>query len=343
MPEISVIVPVYRAEAFLEDCLSSILKQTFSDFEILAVDDGSPDGSAEICRRYAQMDSRVRLLRQENAGQSAARNHGLREAKGRWICFVDSDDAIHPQMLELLYRAATENGCPISQCRMLESPEYPENFDGPRQGACTVLPMDEETIAALLDRDEYPGWVSCAKLIRRELIEGYPFREGRVYEDNEAVCRWIVAAGKIADIPDKMYYYRTNPDSTTKSSFSRKKLDYLWALESILVFYSELGWPQVRNRFLDRYVHASADHYLQAKRTPGLEREAGRMERSTVRFLIRQRLSLTGEQIVVLLDAMHPRLLCVFWKLCGLARTAKQEGFSALIKKVRKLLGGKSV
>ena len=241
MAEVSIIVPVYKAEAYLHDCIGSILSQTFSDFELLLVDDGSPDNCLAICREFAAKDSRIAVFHQENQGQAAARNLALSHAKGGWLCFVDSDDTIHPQMLELLYKAAKESGADISQCRMVEALKQPEDFLRRRCGDFQVYDMEEDMLVDLFDREEYPGWVACAKLIRRELVEGYPFTAGRVYEDNEAVCRWIIRAGKLADIPEDMYFYRGNPDSTTQKAFSRKRLDYLWALESILRFYGEKG------------------------------------------------------------------------------------------------------
>ena len=108
MPEISVIVPVYKAEAYLHACIDSILSQTFSDFELILVDDGSPDGCGAICDDYASRDGRVQVIHQENQGQAAARNCALAVAGGEWICFVDSDDAVHPQMLERLRQAAAD-------------------------------------------------------------------------------------------------------------------------------------------------------------------------------------------------------------------------------------------
>ena len=101
MAAISVIVPIYKVEAFLHRCVDSILAQTFADFDLVLVDDGSPDGCGAICDDYAARDSRVRVIHQKNQGQAAARNHALAAAKGDWVCFVDSDDAVHPQMLEL--------------------------------------------------------------------------------------------------------------------------------------------------------------------------------------------------------------------------------------------------
>ena len=101
MPEISIIVPVYRAEKYLNACVDSILRQTYADFELVLIEDGSPDQSGAICDEYAQKDDRVRVIHQPNQGQAAARNHALPMTQGRWLCYVDSDDMIHPQMLEI--------------------------------------------------------------------------------------------------------------------------------------------------------------------------------------------------------------------------------------------------
>lgn len=139
MPEISIIVPVYQAEAYLTDCIDSILNQTFQDFEVLLVDDGSPDHCGEICEDYARKDGRIRVIHQTNQGQAAARNHAMAIARGRWLCFVDSDDAVHPQMVELLYRQVKEGNAAVSMCAMLESAALPENFLRP--GRRSLLPI----------------------------------------------------------------------------------------------------------------------------------------------------------------------------------------------------------
>lgn len=319
MADISVIIPVYQAERYLHDCIDSILSQTFSDFELLLVDDGSTDGSLAICREYAEKDSRILVFSQENQGQAAARNLALKHAKGDWLCFVDSDDCIHRQMVQLLYDAAQKSGASISQCRMLEAEALPEDFDRPRRGDFQVYEMEEATLAALFDRGEYPAWVSCAKLIRRELVEGYPFTPGRVYEDNEAVCRWVCQAGKLADLNEELYFYRGNPNSTTKAAFSKKRLDYLWALESILRYYGELGYRALQRRFCDLYANTAADYYRNC-----LGRE-WRVEAETIRktakkMFLQDRIPLTKRQFEILLDAFHPKLMPGYWILEAAAR-----------------------
>ena len=320
MPEISIIVPVYRAEKYLNACVDSILNQTYSDFELVLIEDGSPDQSGAICDEYAQKDDRVRVIHQPNQGQAAARNHALPMTQGKWLCYVDSDDAIHPQMLEHLHRAAEKSGAGISMCQFLEAPEPPEDYEQPAEFSYTLLTMDEKTLTELHDRDQYPGWVACAKLIRRELVEGYPFHTGRVYEDNEAVTRWLLPAKTLAMIPTQLYFYRTNPESTTKSQFSLKRLDYLWALESMISYFQSVGFHTLAQRFVERYVEAAASACY------GVRNELKRPERANgiladvQRFLRRENLKLTRRERLSLLEAAHPNAMGRFWSVAEKVR-----------------------
>ena len=320
MPEISIIVPVYRAEKYLNACVDSILNQTYSDFELVLIEDGSPDQSGAICDEYAQKDDRVRVIHQPNQGQAAARNHALPMTQGKWLCYVDSDDAIHPQMLEHLHRAAEKSGAGISMCQFLEAPEPPEDYEQSAEFSYTLLTMDEKTLTELHDRDQYPGWVACAKLIRRELVEGYPFHTGRVYEDNEAVTRWLLPAKTLAMLPTQLYFYRTNPESTTKSQFSLKRLDYLWALESMISYFQSVGFHTLAQRFVERYVEAAASACY------GVRNELKRPERANgiladvQRFLRRENLKLTRRERLSLLEAAHPNAMGRFWSVAEKVR-----------------------
>ena len=114
MPRISVIVPVYKVEQFLPACVQSILGQTFADFELILVDDGSPDGCGALCDAYAGQDGRVRVIHQKNGGLSAARNSGIAAAKGELLAFVDSDDLLHRRMLEVLAESCRSTGLPVA-------------------------------------------------------------------------------------------------------------------------------------------------------------------------------------------------------------------------------------
>lgn len=335
MPEISMIVPVYKAERYLPACIDSILNQSFSDFELILVDDGSPDACGAICEEYAARDSRIRVLRQENQGQAAARNHALEIAGGKWICFVDSDDLIHPGMVEALYDAVKDGSANISMCQMLEAPELPEDFCAPKETAFEVLHMDEETLVSLLDRDAYPGWVACAKLIPKAVIEHYLFCPGRVYEDNEAVCRWLLEAKTLAVTQEKLYFYRTNPVSTTQSGFSLKKLDYLWALESILRFYHEKGYMELCQRFCDCYAEAAAGDYRVVRYELNRPDVARQIQKTARKIFGKDRIPLTKAQFETMLDAMHPWMIRLYWPLEAVYRNVREGGISGLARKVR--------
>ncbi len=339
MPEISIIVPVYRAEPYLPDCLDSILSQTFSDFEVILVDDGSPDNCLAICREYAARDSRISVIHQENQGQAAARNHALAQARGQWVCFVDSDDLIHPQMAERLYHAAADGGTGISMCQMLEAAEPPENFSRPCQGNYEIVGMDEAALVSLFDRDAYPGWVACAKLIRREIVETHLFCPGRVYEDNEAVCHWLQKSGTVARISEPLYFYRSNPDSTTQKNSSLKKLDYLWALEQIVRYYTSIGYFQLRDRFCGLYAEAAAGFYRLAAcdwNRPDVARE---IKKSVWRLVRNHTIPLGKKQFEILLDAMHPKLIRLYWPTEGAIRTLREKGPAGLARKAAERLG----
>lgn len=337
MPKVSIIVPVYKAEDYLRGCVDSILSQTFSDFEVFLVNDGSPDNCGAICEEYRKTDCRVRVIHQENQGQAAARNHALAQAQGEWVCFVDSDDAIHPQMVELLYKGAEAAGAGISMCDMAESPQVPEGFLRQREAAFETLTIDEATLVRLFDAGEYPSWVACGKLIRRELVEGYLFTEGRVYEDNEAVCRWVCGAGKLAWIHEDMYYYRTNPISTTQRKFSLKKRDYLWALDSIIRYYHSLGYGVLTRRFCDLYAEEAAGQYCRIRGEMDQPEALKEIKRS-VKALAKA-VPFTKQQKEQLLDAMHPKLIRYYWPVEGAVRTLRETGVSGLVGKIKKNLG----
>lgn len=326
MPEITVIVPVYQAEAYLHDCVDSILSQTFSDFQLILVDDGSPDGCGRICDAYAAADPRVLALHQQNGGQASARNLALGRAQGAWICFVDSDDRIHPRMLEALRQAVTEGNAGIGMCRMLEAPDFPADFDEPRSLQYRCVSMDEQSLLELYDADAYPGWVACAKLIPKELVLAYPFRTGRVYEDNEAVCHWLLPAKKLAMLPAELYFYRTNAMSTTKSRFSLKRLDYLWALEHIITFYREQGYRTLADRFLERYVEAVENACSGLRRDLNRPELTGKLALQTRRYLCREKIKLTKRQRLTILEAAYPKEMARFWYAVGRIKKLFRKG-----------------
>ena len=164
-------------------------------------------------------------------------------------------------------------------------------------------------------------------------MEGYLFRQGRIFEDNEAVCRWVCAGGSLARTEENLYFYRGNPDSTTKAAFREKTLDYLWALESIIGFYTDLGYGQMRKRFASRYIDAAinccsgARHLLQR---PDLVKQ---VEKQTRSFLRRENIKLTKDQFEAFLDVTHPKLIRIYWLASGVWNRLRKKGFSGILQR----------
>ena len=235
--KVSIIVPVYRVEPYLEECLESILTQTYSDYELILVDDGSPDGSGEICDQYANLDPRVRVCHKPNGGASSARNKGLELAKGDCFLFVDGDDIVHPSMLEWLVRAMNEENAEISLtgvCTFENSnPVCAEEYLIRRTEVGRTFCLEPYQI-------EYVGPV--AKLFRRELFSDIRFPEYlKMCEDEAVLYKVLYKCKTVVELEPKLYYYRKTPGSTMNAPFSRKNYDIIPALQERLAYYKHAG------------------------------------------------------------------------------------------------------
>jgi len=193
MALISVIVPVYKVEMWLRRCIDSILAQTFSDFELILVDDGSPDNCPQICDEYARRDSRVKVIHQKNGGLSAARNTGLDITRGKYITFVDSDDWIDSDFLEVLFRNIVEHDAQICQCNFRFSFEDGTAEIPSRNTAEISFLNKSAAIHSLFDYDwngfYIPVW---GKLYSSTLFKNVRFKPGRIHEDNFMSCDIVV-------------------------------------------------------------------------------------------------------------------------------------------------------
>ncbi len=266
MPKISVIVPVYNCEQYIEDCVDSILNQTFSDFELILVDDGSPDNSGKLCDELAgKHQNRIIVLHQHNQGQAAARNNGVKIARGEWLYFLDSDDKIHPNMLEKLYTAVTKSNVNIAMCSAVQREEAPCDFYADKKVDFTILEMSEENLLHLCKALKYYYWVVWGKLIHKSIYEKYPLTEGRIFEDNAIVCKWLYEAKKVALTDAQLYFYYTNTSGTTKKGFNEKHLDVLWAFREQIEFFDSLGYKKMLEHLCSCFFEESYNLYNRAK------------------------------------------------------------------------------
>ena len=225
---ISVIVPVYNIMDCLERCVKSICAQTWENLEILLVDDGSTDGTGALCDQLAKKDGRIRVFHKENGGSSSARNLGIREAKGEWLGFVDSDDWIEPQMYERLLEAALFSGASIAQASRDEIDE-----EGTRRPDVCAPPKEELTRSAekfLRTLLLHEGDCSfCTKLVKRELFAGRAFPEGKLNEDFYLLVELLGTGAAVRIVPEQLYhvFYRmgSNTRRKDKREFSRVFVD----------------------------------------------------------------------------------------------------------------------
>ena len=234
---ISVIVPIYKVEEYLRRCVDSLLQQTYKDFELILVDDGSPDGCGAICDAYASQDPRVRAVHKENGGLSDARNAGLHAARGGVIAFVDSDDWVAPDFLEALYDALESEGADIAECAVMKT-------DGTTEHAPLRLfdkPSDFATEPALreLIHDGVFHQTVWNKLYRRAVLEGIPFPKGRTNEDEFWTYQVFARAKRAVKVDRPLYFYFQRPGSIMGTSFSLRRLDALDAKTERQAFFEE--------------------------------------------------------------------------------------------------------
>lgn len=221
---ISVIVPVYNTELYLRQCLDSILCQTYRDLEILLIDDGSTDKSGKICDEYAKCDNRIIVIHTKNHGLSSARNLGLRNAKGEYVGFVDSDDYIEPNMYECLYRQIEKTGADISNCggwREYQNSKFDYNvFDG-------LLIGTEQIRALILGQISNAAW---NKLYKRNCWTGIRFPEGHNYEEYATAYRIFLKTHSISCISKHLYHYRMRVGSIVHTPSMNNLKDYWIAI-----------------------------------------------------------------------------------------------------------------
>ena len=264
-PSISVIIPVYKCEEYIEACVDSILNQTFTDFEIILVDDGSPDNSGKICDDLAEKYNKITVIHQENQGQAAARNNGVKIARGEWLHFVDCDDSLHPQMLEALYNSVTQNNVKLAMCSALQGEKTPDDFYADKNAEFEALETNEENILNLCKNEKYYYWVVWGKLIHKSIYEKHPLTEGRIYEDNAIVCKWLYEVKKVTLTHTPLYFYYVNTQGTTKKSFTKKRLDVLWAFKEQIDFFYSIGFMKMTEHLATYYFEISANMLYGAK------------------------------------------------------------------------------
>lgn len=271
-PTVTVIIPAYNAERFLEEALACVYAQTMRDFELVVVDDGSTDATGAICDRAAAADARVRAVHTANAGVSAARNLGLEQARGRWIFFMDADDLMPSDALATLLEAAEAEGAELSTAPFAAFSDKAPRTEGRGGGRRRLMTGREAVEAGMYQRRLDPGpW---GKLYAAELWDGVRFREGIRYEDLDVFYRVWIRARKVVFSERPLYFYRQH-DGSFIHRFTRERLDALdvtdrmadWAAAD----HAEL-FPAARDRRMSAHFNILLLMYKNGVRLPEVEK-----------------------------------------------------------------------
>lgn len=316
MAKISVIVPIYNSEKYINRCVDSILAQTFRDFELILLDDGSMDQSGRICDDYAEQDSRIRVIHQKNQGQASARNTGIRLASTEWIAFVDSDDVIQPQYLEFLHCEAKKNDVKISVCHAYEGKECPKDFFEYQQVNSIRCSVNEQNLWKwYFGADEriskFTYWVVWGKLIHITILQKYPFTINRIYEDNAVVFKWLYESGDIVFCNNVMYFYYVNTEGTTKKAYSLKRLDWLWAVQEQILFYKDIRFHTLEVMLKKQYIWEALREYEHTTTLLNNKSVSKKLRRQILLYYIRnnRKISLKYSEKMEILSRLYPSVV----------------------------------
>lgn len=323
-PLISLIIPVYNTEAYLKDCLDSVQAQTYDNFEIILVDDGSTDGSGALCDQYAAEDTRVRVFHTENRGVAAARNFAIDRAKGEYIAFADSDDYVAEDYLEYLYELLTRFDADIA-CTGIED-VYVERrsavktvmltFAGDK-AAAAERPLTVQEALAVICYGVEMGASPCGKLYRKGVFSKVRYPEGRIYEDMATTYKLFVQCDRIAFSDRRIYLHIYRQESTLNSPLNERKLYGFTAAEELLEFI-KTHYPQIEDAAHVRCAWKAVAYVDDMLRLPSGKKEFFHTIRSYMmphaRYALRSAMSVGGKlKVITVMLGYYPTKL--LWPL----------------------------
>lgn len=256
--KISVIVPIYKVERYLDRCVKSICHQEYKNLEIILVDDGSPDNCGKMCDEYAKEDSRIKVIHKANGGLSDARNAGIEISTGEYILFVDSDDWIDKRMIRVLYTALQRYNADIAECswRNIYSDCIIE------ETTCTGKVVESDNVSALEGMLDWKYFkpVAWDKLYKRSVIADIRYPKGKIHEDEYTTYKYVYNAKKLVYVDFSFYNYdRTRTDSITGDKFKEANLDACWAFRERVEFFEKHGIKKLGRKMNDIYCWVVLD------------------------------------------------------------------------------------
>ena len=275
---VSIVVPIYNVAQYLQTCLDSIISQTYSNLEIILVDDGSTDSCPEQCDQYAIRDERIKVIHQKNEGLSVARNTGLKHSNGKYIAFIDSDDVISKDMIEKLYIAITHDACQVSCCKYVKF-EDEENINFNYNTSSSSNYYIYNNIDALsciyLSKISNIAFTAWNKLYNRELFfeHNILYPDGKLYEDIFTTYKLIFFSNKVAFIEDELYFYRQRTGSIMNQELTMKRLDALEGHKECLRFFDKYNQKYLLSLEFNSFCNLSEYLYRCANNSTEIKRE----------------------------------------------------------------------
>ncbi|MDR7073364.1 glycosyltransferase family 2 protein [Fictibacillus barbaricus] len=255
-PEISIIVPVYNIAQYLRKCLDSILAQTFKNFELIVVNDGSTDDSGLICEEYALKDARVKVINKKNGGLSSARNVGIKMAAGKYLGFVDGDDWILKDMYQNLYELCIETKSDIAICTMLREIDNKIVYLNRKE---FITELDNVEAMRQLFKGDLYRFAVWNKLYNKKCFENIQFPEGRIHEDLSTSYKVFANAKKVVFTNYSGYIYVKRESSILTSIYSNKRLDAFIGWDEIIQ-YMDQKYPQLSKEYISCFVYWCIDN-----------------------------------------------------------------------------------
>ena len=283
MPKLSIIVPIYNVEKYLPRCIESILNQTFREFELILINDGSTDNCKEICEKYKKIDSRIIVVNKKNGGVSSARNFGIDISRGEYIGFVDPDDFIDANMYEILFNTANSYNSDMVICDYYKVSEYDikkyEEIQLNNKGIIVENINNIDAIERILTVGE-KFIVAWNKIYKRRLFENLRYNEGMIYEDEFLAHRILYRCNKVSIINSSLYYYVQRKGSIVNSTFSSKKFDKVYAIKDRVDFLKDKGIVNLiykaEKSFIDYFVW---NYFVGYQRLENIEYELKRLKK----------------------------------------------------------------
>lgn len=302
---ISIVVPVYRVEMYLHECVDSILNQTYRNLEVILVDDGSPDGCPEICDEYAAKDERVKVIHKKNGGLSDARNAGMAVAQGVFLNFVDSDDVLPVDALEIMLSLALKKQADIVIGNHVRFDETLPTIE--KSSDHDTLMNQADAITEFFQN----GCASWARLYRLEIHQSILFPVGEINEDEAIVLQLLDRCNRVVKTNHVVYFYRCRSESITTTSFSAKKLIWIRHCRDNLAFIRE-KYPQLEKYALQRYRSSILWSLCEiALQNTGYEQEWKDLKaKLTGSFATLWKVSNTRDKLLLILFTTCPRAVC---------------------------------